>query len=240
MATFCNKCGSPIEENQKFCNKCGAPTIAEGAPGFQARAPHSAAVVAPPTQRATPASPAPTQAAAVPAAAPAKKGNTALKIILAVLGVFIVIGVMAIGSCFYIAHKINQNVASIAEHVRPTTGNTSTTPDMHLSDGGAGSQAAASATVDVPPYPGSTPTKSGGELSAGITGSVSAQEYETPDSTNKVMEFYKNRLGSKINIVESEGKSVFNFISSNGMTTVTVSRDEGTDKTKINIARIGK
>src|SRR5579859_4692777 len=240
MATFCNKCGSPIEENQKFCNKCGAATVGDGAAARPASAPPSAAIVTPPTRSATPTRPATTQAAAVPPAAPAKKGNTALKIILAVLGVFIVIGVLGIGSCFYVAHKVNQNVASIAEHVRQTTGNKGTTPDMHLSDGGAGSQAAASATVDVPPYPGSTPTKSGGELSAGLTGSVSAQEYETPDSTDKVMEFYKSKFGSKINIVESEGKSVFNFISSNGMTTVTVSRDGGTDKTKINIARIGK
>ena len=111
---------------------------------------------------------------------------------------------------------------------------------MHLSDGGAGSQAAASATVDVPPYPGSIATKSGGDLSAGPTGSISAQEYETPDPAEKVMAFYKDKFGSKINIMESDGKSEFNFISNNGMTTVTVSRDEGTNKTKINIARIGK
>lgn len=240
MAKFCTKCGSPIEENQKFCNKCGAQAVADGAAAVPASAPPSAAVVAPPAQSATPARPATTQAAAVPTAAPAKKGNTALKIILAVLAFFVVIGVLAIGSCFYIVHKVKQNVSSIAEQVRPTTGITGTTPDMHLSDGGAGSQAATSATVDVPPYPGSTPTKSGGELSAGLTGSISAQEYETPDSTDKVMEFYKGKFGSRINIMESGGKSVFNFISSNGMTTVTVTRDEGTDKTKINIARIGK
>jgi len=240
MAKFCTKCGSSIEENQKFCNKCGTPTVAEGASAVPASAPPSAAVAGPPAPGATPAPPVTTQAAAGPATAPAKKGNTALKIILAVVAFFVVIGVLAIGSCFYIVHKVKQNVSSIAEQVRPTTGNTSTTPDMQLSDGGAGSQAAASATVDVPPYPGSTPNKSGGELSAGITGSISAQEYETPDSTDKVMEFYKSKFGSKINIVESEGKSVFNFISKNGMTTVTVSRDVGTDKTKINIARIGK
>lgn len=239
MAKFCTKCGSSIEENQKFCNKCGGQTVADGAPSVPASAPPPAAVLAPPTQSATPAPPATTQAAAAPAAAPAKKSNTALKIILAVLGFFIVIGVLAIGSCFYIVHKVRQNVASIAERARPATGITGT-PDMHLSDGGAGSQAAAAATVDVPPYPGSTPTKSGGELSAGLSGSISAQEYETPDSVEKVLAFYKDKFGSKINIVETEGKSVFNFLSTNGMTTVTVTRDEGTDKTKINIARIGK
>jgi hypothetical protein len=239
MAKFCTKCGSPIEENQKFCNKCGAQTVADRAPSVPASAPPSAAVSAPSIKSATPAPPATTQAAAVPAAAPAKKGSSALKIILAVLGFFVVIGVLAIGSCFYIVHKVKQNVTSIAERARPVTGITGT-PDMHLSDGGAGSQAAAAATVDVPPYPGSIPTKSGGELSAGLSGSISAQEYETPDSAEKVMAFYKDKFGSKINIVESEGKTVFNFLSNRGMTTVTVTRDEGTDKTQINIARIGK
>ena len=239
MTKFCTKCGSPVEENQKFCNKCGAPAVDDGASSVPAISPPPATVLAPPTGSATPAPPATTQSASVQAAPPAKKGSSALKIILAVLGFFIVMGVLAIGSCFYIVHKVKENVTSIAERTRPATG-TASTPDMQLSDGGAGSQAAAAATIDVPPYPGSIPTKSGGELSAGITGSVSAQEYETPDSAEKVMAFYKNKFGSKINIMESEGKSVFNFISTNGMTTVTVSRDEGTDKTQINIARIGK
>jgi zinc ribbon protein len=240
MAKFCAKCGSPIEESQKFCNKCGAQALVDGTPAVPASTPPSTKVSATPIQRAASTPSAAARVAAVPpAAAPAKKGNTALKIILAVVGFFVVIGVLAIGSCFYIVHKVKQNVTSIAERTRPADG-TASVPDMHLSDGGAGSQAASAATVDVPAYPGSIPTKSGGELSAGPSGSISAQEYETPDSTEKVMAFYKDKFGSKINIVESEGKSVFNFLSASGMTTVTVARDEGSDKTKINIARIGK
>jgi len=239
MTKFCTKCGSPIEENLKFCNKCGAQSLVEGTPAVPASAPPSAAVPATHIQSATPASPGAAHAAAAPAPIPAKKSNTALNIILAVLAFFIVIGVLAIGSCFYIVHKVRQNVTSIAERTRPADG-TMSTPDMHLSDGGAGSQAASAATVDVPAYPGSIPTKSGGELSAGPSGSISAQEYETPDSTEKVMAFYKDKFGSKITIVEAEGKTEFNFLSASGMTTVTVTRDEGSDKTKINIARIGK
>ena len=239
MSTFCTKCGSPIEESQKFCNKCGAPALVDGAPSVLASAPTPAPVSAPPVQNATPAPPAARQAAAAPAPAPAKKSNTALNIILAVLAFFIVIGVLGIGSCFYIVHKVRQNVTSIAERTRPPNGTTSV-PDMHLSDGGAGSQAASAATVDVPAYPGSIPTQSGGELSAGPSGSISAQEYETPDSTEKVLAFYKDKFGSKITIVESEGKTEFNFLSASGMTTVTITRDERSDKTKINIARIGK
>ena len=117
---------------------------------------------------------------------------------------------------------------------------TSGTPEMHLSDGGPGSSAEAAATVDVPPYPGSTPTSNGGQLSAGSTGAASAQEYLTDDSVDKVKSFYKDKLGSKISFVESEGNAMFYYLSSQGMTTVTISHDEDSGKTKINIGRIGK
>ncbi len=111
---------------------------------------------------------------------------------------------------------------------------------LHLSEGGPGSKAADAATVDVPPYPSSTPTESGGELSAGLAGAASAQEYETSDGVNKVKSYYKEKFGSEITIIENEGKVTFNYLSSQGMTTVTITRDEGAGKTKINIARIGK
>jgi len=150
-----------------------------------------------------------------------------------------VVSVLAIGSCFYIGYKIKQNIRTVAESSRETTASSST-PELHLSEGGPGSKAADAATVDVPPYPGSTPTESGGELSAGLAGAASAQEYETSDGVNKVKSYYKEKFGSEITIIENEGKVTFNYLSSQGMTTVTITRDEGAGKTKINIARIGK
>jgi zinc-ribbon domain len=243
MAKFCTSCGSPIEGEQKFCNKCGSPTGGSTAsPAPQSTVPSTAP--SPSVQPSATSAPVTTAPVAVSAATAApKKGSSAVKIIVAVVGFLAVVSVLAIGSCFYIGYKVKQKASSIMEEARSATAtptSTSGTPEMHLTEGGAGSAAAAAATVDVPPYPGSTPTSTGGQLSAGLTGAASAQEYVTDDSMDKVESFYKDKFGSKINIREAEGSAVFYYLTSNGMTTVTITRDDGAGKTKINIARIGK
>jgi hypothetical protein len=174
-----------------------------------------------------------------PIAAPAKQGSSTVNIIIGVVAFLALVSVLAIGSCFYIGYKIKQKAIAISQSTRSTSG-TQSTPELHLSEGGAGSKAAASATVDVPPYPGSTPTESGGELSAGLAGAASAQEYETSDGVDKVESFYREKFGSKISLTESGNNAEFNYLTSMGMTTVTITRDEEAGKTKINIARIGK
>ncbi|HLY61517.1 MAG TPA: hypothetical protein VKV95_12290 [Terriglobia bacterium] len=182
-------------------------------------------------------SPPATPGAGAPVTPTPNQGCSALKIIVAIVGMLALVSVLAIGSCFYIGYKVRQKARSIMMNAHSAN---SSTPEMHLSDGGAGSAAATAATVDVPPYPGSAPTSTGGQLSAGLTGSASAQEYVTDDAVDKVESFYKEKLGSKISIVEVQGNATFNYLTSSGMTTVTITRDEETGKTKINIARIGK
>lgn len=242
MAKFCTSCGSPAGDGQKFCNKCGSPVDAlTSSPAPASAAPTSAPSASPPPNAITAAAPAAAApVAAAPPAASSKSGSSAVKIIVAIVGFLALISVLAIGSCFYIGYKVRQKARSLMTEARSAGTTTSSTPEMQLSGGGAGSSAAAAATIDVPPYPGSTPTASGGQLSAGLSGSASAQEYETDDSVDKVASYYKDKLGSKITLMESGGNSVFNYLTSRGMTTVTLSRDEGTGKTKINIARIGK
>lgn len=236
MPNFCSQCGTPAVENQKFCNKCGAQIAAAGttsAPGGT------------PAVSATPPAVGPQAPTTAPrvtggaVAAPANKGTSAVKIIIGVVAFLALVSVLAVGSCFYIGYKIKQKATAIADSARGTAENPPS-PDLHLSEGGAGSKAEAAATVDVPPYPGSTATETGGQLSAGLAGSASAQEYETSDPVDKVESFYKEKFGSKITFVENEGKVVFSYISSRGMTTVTITRDEEAGKTKINIGRIGK
>jgi hypothetical protein len=236
MANFCTKCGTPTIENQIFCNRCGAQIGAEGGPPGPSG---SAAVrAAPPANVKQPQGP-PSKTPGGVVAAPPKKGGPAATLIIAIVACLAVVSVLGIGSCFYITYRIKQKAISIAEGTRSATGS-SGNPELHLSEGGAGSKAAASATIDVPPYPNSTPTESGGELSAGLAGAASAKEYETSDGVNKVESFYRDKFGSKITFIENEGKATFNYLTSQGITTVTIARDEGAGKTKINIARIGK
>ena len=224
MAQFCTNCGSPVGENLKFCPQCGAQLGAPAAP-----APAAAS-----TARAT--APGAPSAAAV---APAKKGSPVLKIVLIVVGFFVVLGIAGTAATVYFVYKAKQKVSSMVETAK-TMGSGKGTPEVHLEKGGEGSEAAASATVDVPPYPGSTATEGGGELSLGGIGGMSGQEFETSDPVDKVVAFYKEKFGSKIKFQESEGNVVFQLTTSKGLTTVTITRDEDAGKTKINIARIGK
>jgi hypothetical protein len=169
----------------------------------------------------------------------AQKGSPILKIIVAIVAFFVLITVAGIGTCVYIAYKAKQKVTQFAEAARtPTT--RAGTPEIRMEKGGEGSEAAAAATEEVPPYPGATATKGGGTLSFGGMGGFSAQEYVTDDTMDKVLAFYKEKLGSKLQLHESEGKAMFQVSTKKGLTTVTIVPDEKAGKTKITISRIGK
>ncbi len=213
MARFCSSCGSAVEGNLKVCPKCGAQLGAPAAPA------------------AAPAAPGGTPAA--------KKGSPVLKIILAVVGLFAFITVASIGGCVYLAYRAKQKFNAAIEYAKENA-RSSGTPEIHLESGGAGSKMAAAATVDVPPYPDSSPTKSGGGISFGGLGAVSAQEYETPDSVDKVLAYYKDKFGSRVTVQEAEGNATFSLKAGNAVTTVAITRAEGAEKTKITITRAGK
>jgi len=88
MAGFCTKCGTALGDDIRFCLQCGTP-------------------VAPPAaQGPAPAAPGGVQAAGpAAAAAPAKSGNTALKIIVGILAFFALVTLLGVGSCFYIGYR---------------------------------------------------------------------------------------------------------------------------------------
>jgi len=229
MAKFCTSCGSPLEETSKFCMRCGTPA---GAPSGPAEAPGGPASAPPPVAPAAGA-----MAAGAPPAA--KAGSPVLKIVLIVVAVLVFLGVIGIGTCVYGVYKVKQKFGGMVEPGR-TTSSERGTPEVHLEKGGAGSEAEAAATVDVPPYPDSTATEGGGQFSFGGKAGISSQEYETSDSVEQVLAFYKEKFGSKIHIQESEGKAIFTLATKGALNTVAITRDADAEKTKITIARIGK
>jgi hypothetical protein len=228
MAKFCTSCGSSLEETSKFCMKCGTPA---GAPSGPAEAPGI------PAGAPLPAGPPAGPAAAAPAAA--KAGSPVLKVVLIVVAVLVFLGVIGIGTCVYVVYKAKQKVSGVVGTARTTLGERGT-PEVQLEKGGAGSEAEAAATVDVPPYPGSTATEGGGQFSFGGKGGISSQEYETSDSVEQVLAFDKDKFGSKLHIQESEGKAIFTLTTKSALNTVTITRDADAEKTKIAIARFGK
>jgi len=100
MAVFCNNCGAQLADGTKFCNKCGAAVSAGLGKGPSASSP-----VAP---------------------APQGGSSTALKVILAIVGVFVFIGVLMAGSCFYIGYRVKKRAHEFTQEmggsVAPYTG----------------------------------------------------------------------------------------------------------------------
>jgi hypothetical protein len=164
-----------------------------------------------------------------------------LKIVLGVVAFFVLIGVAGMATCGYLAYRAKQKFSAMADEARKGTLSTeSGTPEIHVTPGGAGSQPESVVTADVPQYPNSTATESGGGMSIGGVGGISSQEFETTDSVEQVLDFYKEKLGSNLAITQAEGNAEFTYAAKSGVTTVTLTRDEDAGKTKITIARMGK
>ena len=100
MAGFCVQCGTPLVAGAKFCEGCGMAT--SGASAAPSPAPPSPAPV-----YAAPAPPPPV-AATPPPAVSQGGSNTAVKVILIVLAVFVFLSLLAAGSCFYIAYRVKK------------------------------------------------------------------------------------------------------------------------------------
>ncbi|HEU5403854.1 MAG TPA: zinc ribbon domain-containing protein, partial [Terriglobales bacterium] len=99
---FCVGCGNPLAAGTKFCAKCGMAL--DGAAG--PRTGNYAAGVAP----------APAVAQASTTAAPVQKSSGGMvKVIVAVLGFFMFVGLLGMGSCAYIAYRAKQKVEGLKE-----------------------------------------------------------------------------------------------------------------------------
>jgi hypothetical protein len=103
MPGFCVQCGSPLAAGARFCEGCGGAV--------------SGTVPARPAQPAP--TTAPTAAAAVaPSPVPAKQGsNTAVKVIMIVVAIFVFLSLMAAGSCFYIAYRVKKRAHQFATEI---------------------------------------------------------------------------------------------------------------------------
>jgi zinc ribbon protein len=89
---FCVSCGTSLAEGTHFCSKCGAAV------------PDQAGSIS--TQPVT------------PAVQPTGGGsNTAIKVIFAILGFFVFVGLLAFGSCFYIGYRVKQRASQFSHEM---------------------------------------------------------------------------------------------------------------------------
>jgi hypothetical protein len=168
VASFCSKCGAELSPDAQSCGACGTPVVA-------------AVPVAVPVQ---------------PAAAPAKSGSSALKIILIILAVVIGLGILGMGAVGYFAWRV--------AHAIHVSGNGSDVT-IHTPGGSFGANTSESYTAsdlgtDI--YPGATAAKGGMRMTL-PTGSMVTAVYVTGDSKDQVLSFYKDKFGSEASIYDS-------------------------------------
>jgi uncharacterized Zn finger protein (UPF0148 family) len=101
MAGFCRNCGSPLADGQAFCVKCGTRIGDVSQPS--AAVPPSASTVPPPPAPTAYAAPMQTQAPVAPS-----KTSPLVKILIAVVLIFVAFGVMGVAAMMYIGHRIHQ------------------------------------------------------------------------------------------------------------------------------------
>jgi hypothetical protein len=120
-------------------------------------------------------------------APPPGKSNT-LKIVLILLGVFAVLVVIAVSAIGYTAWRVSRAI-----HLDKNGGMSVTTKNGTISSNPTDKFTAADLGVD--PYPGAEVAKGGMRMTL-PTGPVVAANFLTSDSKDKVIAFYKDKLGS--------------------------------------------
>jgi hypothetical protein len=210
---FCNSCGTSLTPGTRFCGKCGAAVLV------------SSAVAA-----GTPPAAAPSTVPAPVPATNAKQGGGALKVILIVVGVFVLLGILGVASVGFVAWRVARH-----SHVRQEGGNVKVeTPFGSVETTQDPAVAARDLGVDL--YPGAEVMKDGSS-SATFGGVHSATvSAESSDSVDKVASFYKAKFPNAMVSSTDAGRCTIISNSQKGMVTVNIEA-EG-DKTKIQISNV--
>lgn len=211
MAGFCTKCGTPVTGDHAFCTKCGAPVAAAAT----ATPPSSAPVYAAPVY------------AAPAAATPAKSGG-ALKVILIIVAVFIGLGILSVAGIMFGIWRVSKVV-----HVSQNGGGavTVSTPGGTYS---AGNTRVSASDLGVDIYPGATQQQGAVRVST-PNGSAVTAAYITADSMDKVVDFYKGKLGSGASVFTSDKSAVLSLSSEDKKSSVMITISAENGQTKVGI-----
>jgi hypothetical protein len=205
----------------------GGPTPPNPQPGFEQ------VIVPPAASSAVPYPPAPSNVYAPPQP-PASSGNNVLKIVLIVVGIFVLLGVLAAGIVGVGIWKVSRAIrraSSDGVHV--------TTPDGTTVTSGSGlgiGTTVNAADLGVAIYPGAVSGQGSMHIKTS-SGSMFTAVYTTTDSPTQVVDFYKDKMGSDASVVETDTGAMLTSGTSGhdklDKLIVTVSKND--DKTKIAI-----
>jgi hypothetical protein len=174
---------------------------------------------------------------------PPQKSGGALKVILIAVGVIvvlIVIGIVGVG--LFIKKAVLDNV-SVKEGPGGKAEVTLNTPAGKLKIDSKSE--ITEEKLGVPIYPGARAEEGAGSISfsgeGDKAGTFGGASFTTTDSVDKVIEFYKGRLGSKVTVLDStsEGKRsvILNVSAENSWKTIAI-EDSGNGTTKIAVSSI--
>lgn len=150
--------------------------------------------------------------------------------------------IASIGACVYLGYRAKKAVNEAIE-----TGGKGQSIEIPTPGGGIKLGGAPAETPEeiggVPVYPGAEALEKGAQLSFGNKIQISGQEFETDDSVDEVVTFYKEKYPDNVMMLEAEGR--FRMSVNTGsedeprMVTIDVSPDRTTGKTKIFMSQVG-
>lgn len=159
---------------------------------------------------------------------PAKSGSNALKIILIVVGILVFLVVMAVGVVGYIGYRVAHSM-----HVDKNGAVSITTPGGVITSNSDIKFTPDELGTDI--YPGAVAAKSGNLRMNLPTGSMVSATYLTPDSKDKVMDFYKTRFGSQATSMDFGGTSILSMKKSDH-DVISITLTDRNGKTQIQIS----
>jgi hypothetical protein len=202
---FCNSCGVTLDPGTKFCNKCGA-AVSATAPG---------AVASP-----VAAAPGPAQGG----------GSGLLKIILIVVGVFVILGVLAVSTVAFIGWRVARNlhVKQEGDHVKIDSPfgsmETSKNPEEIARDLG----------VDI--YPGAQAVKNSSATASFAGIRTASAVFKSSDSVDQISAFYKAKFPNAMVTTSDQNHCTIVAQDQKNMSTINIQADEG--QTKIQITHV--
>jgi hypothetical protein len=182
------------------------------------------------------------EAAPPPAPAPAKSSSPVLKIVLIVILLFVFLGVAGIATCVYIGYRAKQAVTEKIKIDEDRKTIEIPTPQGPITLGGPTGETPEE-IGGVPVYPGAKALESGGHFSFGDRLQIGGQEFETEDSVDDVLAFYRGKYGSELN--ETRAGDHYRLAIDKGtkqqphVVTIDVHRDPESGKTRIMMAHVG-
>jgi len=211
---FCTKCGAGLAPGVQFCTVCGAaaPAATSGQPTY-AQAGYTQPVGAP-------VQPAP--------------GGSAVKIILIVVAVVVGLGLLSSAIFVFSMWRLSRAV-----HVNSRgDGVTLSTKDGTIT---AGSGVTVNeADLGVPVYPGAARREGGVQINSG-NGSMVTAVFSTTDPVEKVVDFYRDKVGANASVIQSPDGAVISSGDNNKQgVMITIGKNESDGSTSITMIRAGK